>query len=189
MELGMQPWAPSHENPVLEERIFQVVREAGSKRNKTHKKLDGEICCEDTIRWGAWFAILNRMSEDLEVVGEGGGGGAPIWLWGRRAFQGKEREPTCWAGCVVSLLGSSKEASVAAVRSVRWRSGVRAGVCQAGEPLSSTLSEMQSPTYSPCYPELCPFLLSCSFRSRLQLTSAHSVDSWPRHVQKSVPLK
>lgn len=72
-----------------------MVREAVSKRNKMHKKLDGEICCEDTIRWGAWFAILNRMSEDLEVVGERGGMGAPIWLWGRRAFQGREREPTC----------------------------------------------------------------------------------------------
>lgn len=58
-----------------------------------HKKLDGEICCEDTIRWGVWFTILNRMSEDLEAVGGGVGWGHPFGYGGEEpSKEGKESQ-------------------------------------------------------------------------------------------------
>lgn len=42
----------SHTSSVLEEHALQVVRQAISKRNEMHRKLDVETRCEEKeIRW------------------------------------------------------------------------------------------------------------------------------------------
>lgn len=121
----------------------QVMREAINKRNKMHRKLEGEIHRKETIRQRAWFAILNKMSKDLEV------GSTPFDLW-EISIPGRGERARVWTGCVLSLLGSPKEASMAAARSVRWRSGVRAGVCWAGLPLSSVRARWEVPRILLC---------------------------------------
>lgn len=117
-ELGCSPGT-------FTQNSIQVVREAINKRNTMHRKLEGEIHRKETIRQRAWFAILNKMSKDLEV------GSTPLDLR-EISIPGRGERARVWTGCVLSLLGSPKEASMAAARSARWRSGVRAGVCWGG---------------------------------------------------------
>lgn len=109
-ELGCSPGTVT-QNPI------QVVREAINERNKMHRKLDGEIYGKKT-RQRLWFAILNKMSKDLE------GGSTPLDLW-EISIPGRGERASVWTGCVLGLLGSPREASMAAARSARWRRGVR----------------------------------------------------------------
>lgn len=110
-ELGCSPGT-------VTQNSIQVVREAINERNKMHRKLDGEIYHKETIRQRVRFAILHKMSKDLEV------GSTPLDLW-EISIPGRGERASVWTGCVLGLLGSPREASMAAARSARWRRGVR----------------------------------------------------------------
>ena len=73
----------------VRQNSVQVVREAINKRSKTHRKLDGEIHCEETVRWRVWFAVLNKISKDLEV------GSAPLDLW-ETSVPGRGERARAW---------------------------------------------------------------------------------------------
>lgn len=73
----------------VRQNSVQVVREAINKRSKMHRKLDGEIHYEETVRWRVWFAILNKISKDLEV------GSAPLDLW-ETSVPGRGERARAW---------------------------------------------------------------------------------------------
>lgn len=102
----------SHNKPLLDEHIFQVVRQAISKRNEMLRKLDVKTHCKGRMRWGGWFAILKKVfkegsqNKDLQELG-----GTHLDRWEKNLLRRREPGLRCRAGCVVSMIGGSKEAN------------------------------------------------------------------------------
>lgn len=102
----------------------------------------------------------------------------------------EESGPKGHAGCDVSMrrtAGSQR----ATVRCVRWRNGARAGVqgCRVGA-FVFTLREREGPVCCPCYPVLCTFSSPApSNHSSLGLSVSYSAGSWPRRMQRPMPLE
>lgn len=117
----------SYNKPILEEHIFRVVRQAISKRNEMHRKLDVKTHCQGRMRWGGWFAILKKaFKEGSQNKDWQESGGAHLDRWEKSLLRRRESGLRCRAGCVASMLGGSREASVARVKCVRverWGEG------------------------------------------------------------------